>query len=114
MFFTNGGADAAENAIRMARLHTGKHTGPELYRSYHGNTGAAITATGATRGGGRTSSPTATSASSAFLPTARRSGRPPEEECERALQHLEQVIQFEGADTIGAILIETVVGTAGS
>ncbi len=46
VFFTNGGADAAENAIRMARLHTGKHKVLSFYRSYHGNTGAAITATG--------------------------------------------------------------------
>ena len=46
VFFTNGGADAAENAIRMARLHTGKHKVLSFYRSYHGNTGAAINATG--------------------------------------------------------------------
>ena len=42
VFFTNGGADAVENAIRMARLHTGRDTVLSTYRSYHGNTGAAI------------------------------------------------------------------------
>ena len=46
VFFTNGGADANENAIRMARLHTGRDTVLSTYRSYHGNTGAAIVATG--------------------------------------------------------------------
>ena len=42
VFFTNGGADAIENAIRMARLHTGRRKVLSTYRSYHGNTGAAI------------------------------------------------------------------------
>ena len=46
VFFTNGGADANENAIRMARLHTGRDKVLSFYRSYHGNTGAAITSTG--------------------------------------------------------------------
>ena len=46
VFFTNGGADANENAIRMARLHTGRDKILSRYRSYHGNTGAAIVATG--------------------------------------------------------------------
>ena len=46
VFFTNGGADANENAIRMARLHTGRDKVVSTYRSYHGNTGAAIVSTG--------------------------------------------------------------------
>ena len=46
VFFTNGGADGVENAIRMARLHTNKHKVLSTYRSYHGNTGSAINATG--------------------------------------------------------------------
>ncbi|HEY0260059.1 MAG TPA: aminotransferase class III-fold pyridoxal phosphate-dependent enzyme, partial [Lacisediminihabitans sp.] len=46
VFFTNGGADANENAIRMARLVTGRDKILTQYRSYHGNTGAAIVATG--------------------------------------------------------------------
>ncbi len=46
VFFTNGGADANENAIRMARLVTGRDKVISRYRSYHGNTGAAIVATG--------------------------------------------------------------------
>jgi taurine--2-oxoglutarate transaminase len=46
VFFTNGGAEANENAIRMARVHTGRHKVLTMYRSYHGSTAAAITATG--------------------------------------------------------------------
>lgn len=46
VFFTNAGADAIENAIRMARIHTGRDKVLSTYRSYHGNTGVAIVATG--------------------------------------------------------------------
>ena len=46
VFFTNGGADANENAVRMARLHTGRDKVVSTYRSYHGNTGSAVVATG--------------------------------------------------------------------
>ena len=46
VFFTNAGADANENAIRMARLYTGRDKVLSAYRSYHGNTGSAIAATG--------------------------------------------------------------------
>lgn len=113
VFFTNGGADAVENAIRMARLHTGKHKVLSFYRSYHGNTGAAITATGDPR---RWPNEYASQHVHFFGPYFYRSSfwaTSQEEECERALQHLEQVIAFEGPSTVGAILIETVVGTAG-
>jgi taurine---2-oxoglutarate transaminase len=113
VFFTNGGADAVENAIRMARLHTGKHKVLSFYRSYHGNTGAAITATGDPR---RWPNEYASQHVHFFGPYLYRTSfwaTSQEEECERALQHLEQVIAFEGPSTVGAILIETVVGTAG-
>ena len=43
VFFTNGGAEATENALRMARLHTGRHKVIAAYRSYHGATAGAIT-----------------------------------------------------------------------
>lgn len=49
VFFTNAGADANENAIRMARLYTGRDKVLSAYRSYHGNTGSAIAATGDAR-----------------------------------------------------------------
>jgi taurine--2-oxoglutarate transaminase len=113
VFFTNGGADANENAIRMARLHTGRAKVLSFYRSYHGNTGAAITSTGDPR---RWPNEFATGHVHFFGPYLYRSAfwaATPEQECERALQHLEQVIQFEGPPTIAAVLLETIVGTAG-
>jgi taurine---2-oxoglutarate transaminase len=113
VFFTNGGADAIENAIRMARLHTGRAKVLSFYRSYHGNTGAAISSTGDPR---RWPNEYATGHVHFFGPYLYRSAfwaDSPEQECERALQHLEQVIQLEGPATIAAILLETIVGTAG-
>jgi taurine--2-oxoglutarate transaminase len=113
VFFTNGGADAVENAIRMARLHTHKHKVLSAYRSYHGNTGAAIQATGDPR---RWPNEYAAQQVHFFGPFPYRSpfwSDSPEQESERALQHLEEVIKFEGPGTIGAIILESVVGTAG-
>jgi taurine--2-oxoglutarate transaminase len=113
VFFTNGGADANENAIRMARLHTGRDKVLSFYRSYHGNTGAAITSTGDPR---RWPNEYATGHVRFFGPYLYRSAfwaTTPEQESERALQHLEQVIQMEGPPTIAAVLLETIVGTAG-
>ncbi len=113
VFFTNGGADAVENAIRMARLHTNKHKVLSAYRSYHGNTGAAIAATGDPR---RWPNEYAAQHVHFFGPYAYRSSFWSDseiQESERALQHLEQVIAFEGPGTIACIILETVVGTAG-
>ena len=113
VFFTNGGADAVENAIRMARLHTHKHKVLSAYRSYHGNTGAAIQATGDPR---RWPNEYAAQQIHFFGPFPYRSpfwSDSPEQESERALQHLEEVIKFEGPGTIGAISLESVIGTAG-
>jgi taurine---2-oxoglutarate transaminase len=113
VFFTNGGADANENAIRMARLHTGRDKVLSFYRSYHGNTGAAINSTGDPR---RWPNEYATGHVHFFGPYLYRSSfwaSTPEQESQRALEHLEQVIQFEGPGTIAAILIESIVGTAG-
>ncbi|MEI6763722.1 MAG: aspartate aminotransferase family protein [Actinomycetes bacterium] len=113
VFFTNGGADGIENAVRMARLHTGKHKVLSFYRSYHGNTTTAVTATGDPR---RWPNEHATGHVHFFGPYLYRTAfwaQDEAEECRRALEHLEQVIIFEGASTIAAILIESVVGTAG-
>jgi taurine--2-oxoglutarate transaminase len=113
VFFTNGGADAVENAIRMVRLQSHRHKVLSFYRSYHGNTGAAITATGDPR---RWPNEFAYGHVHFFGPYLYRSAfwaQSEEEECKRALEHLEQVIIFEGPATVAAILIESVVGTAG-
>ena len=113
VFFTNGGADAVENAIRMARIHTSRHKVLSMYRSYHGNTGAAISATGDPR---RWPNEFAYGHVHFFGPYLYRSpfwAKTEAEEAQRALEHLEQVIIFEGPNTIAAILIESVVGTNG-
>lgn len=113
VFFTNGGADANENAVRMARLHTGREKVVSFYRSYHGNTGAAIAATGDWR---RMPNEYARGHRHVFGPHAYRSefwSTSPEQEAERSLQHIERVIQAEGPSTIAAFLIESVPGTAG-
>ena len=113
VFFTNGGADANENAIRMARLTTGRDKVLSSYRSYHGNTGAAIVATGDWR---RVPNEYSRGHAHFFGPFLYRSefwATTPEQESERALQHLEHVIVGEGANSIAAILLETVPGTAG-
>lgn len=113
VFFTNGGADAIENAIRMARLHTGRDKVLSTYRSYHGNTGAAIVATGDWR---RVPNEFARGHVHFFGPYLYRSefwATNPEEESARALHHLERVIQSEGAASIAAILLESIPGTAG-
>jgi taurine--2-oxoglutarate transaminase len=114
IFFTNGGAEAVENAVRMARLHTGRQKVLSTYRSYHGATAAAINLTGDPR---RWPSDTAAAGvvhfwgpylyRSAFHATTEA------EECERALAHLASTIAFEGPQTIAAVILETVPGTAG-
>jgi taurine--2-oxoglutarate transaminase len=114
VFFTNGGADANENAVRMARLVTGKRKVLSMYRSYHGNTSTAITLTGDPRRW--PNEPSDGSVAHFFGPYAYRSAfhaDSPEQETARALEHLEQTIVLEGASTIGAIILETVVGTNG-
>jgi taurine---2-oxoglutarate transaminase len=113
VFFTNGGADANENAIRLARLTTGRDKILSTYRSYHGNTGAAIVATGDWR---RVQNEYSRGHVHFFGPFLYRSefwASSPEEESSRALHHLERVIQSEGGSSIAAILLETVPGTAG-
>ena len=113
VFFTNGGADANENAIRMARLTTGRDKVLSQYRSYHGNTGAAIAATGDWR---RMPNEYSRSHVHFFGPFAYRTefwSDSVEQECERALTHLERVIVSQGASTFAAILIEGIPGTAG-
>jgi taurine---2-oxoglutarate transaminase len=114
VFFTNGGAEANENAVRMARLHTGRHKVLAAYRSYHGATAGAIALTGDPRRW--PSEPGMPGIVRYWGPYPYRSSfhaANEQEECERALAHLRDVITFEGADTVAAIVLETVVGTNG-
>jgi len=114
VFFTNGGADANENAVRMARIVTGRRKVLSMYRSYHGNTSTAIALTGDPRRW--PNEPADGSVAKFFGPYLYRSAfhaTTPEQEAQRALEHLEQTIILEGASTIAAIVIETIVGTNG-
>ncbi len=114
VFFTNGGAEAAENALRMARLYTGRHKALTTYRSYHGATSGAIALTGDPR---RWPNETGASGAVKFWgPYPYRSAfhsSNEKEECERALQHLEDVLMVEGPHTVAMIALESVVGTNG-
>ncbi|MFG2173991.1 aspartate aminotransferase family protein [Streptomyces niveus] len=114
IFFTNGGAEATENAVRMARLHTGRPKVLSAYRSYHGSTSTAINLTGDPR---RWASDTGNAGVVRFwAPFLYRSpfyATTEAEECARALEHLESTIAFEGPATIAAIILETIPGTAG-
>ena len=114
VFFTNGGAEATENAVRMARLHTGRHKVLNHYRSYHGATNGAITLTGDPRRW--PSEPGMPGVVKFWGPYTYRSAfhsTTEAQECERALQHLDDVLMVEGGHTVAAIIIETVVGTNG-
>jgi taurine--2-oxoglutarate transaminase len=114
VFFTNGGAEAIENAVRMARLHTGRRKVLSRYRSYHGNTTTAINLTGDARRWPNDYG--AEGVVHFFGPYLYRSAfhaTTPEEECERALEHLEQTILLEGPSTIAAVVLESIPGTAG-
>lgn len=114
VFFTNGGAEAIENAIRMARLHTGRHKVLTAYRSYHGATAGAITATGDPRRWA--SEPGAPGFARFWGPYPYRSAfhsSDAQEECARALSHLADTIMVEGAKGIAAIVLEPVVGSSG-
>ncbi|GAA1641296.1 MULTISPECIES: aspartate aminotransferase family protein [Brevibacterium] len=114
VFFTNGGADANEHAIRMARLHTGRTKVLSAYRSYHGGTQLAVNVTGDPR---RFPNDYSAEGVVHFMPAYQyRSyfGATTEaEETERALRHLEDLIVLEGPANIAALVLETVPGTAG-
>ena len=114
VFFTNGGAEATENAMRMARLHTGRNKVLTMYRSYHGATGGAIQLTGDPRRW--PAEPAMPGIIKFWGPYPYRSAFNSEnelQETERALKHLEDTIMVEGPNYVDAIIMETVVGTNG-
>ena len=112
-FFTLGGAEANENAIKAARLFTGRHKIMVRYRSYHGATHGVMSLTGDPRrlpnepgmaGVVRVMDPT---------PYDYSFGKNDEEIVSNNLRYVEEVIQYEGTDKIAAMFIETVTGTNG-
>jgi taurine--2-oxoglutarate transaminase len=109
VFFTLGGAEAIENAIKMARHVTGRTKILARYRSYHGATLGAMTLTGDPR---RWANEPGIVGVVRYPDTHRWGEKEPRPAAE-ALQGLEDVIRYEGAHTIAAIFLETIVGTNG-
>jgi taurine---2-oxoglutarate transaminase len=112
-FFTNSGAEANENAIRLARLYTGRHKIVARYRSYHGATQGAISLTGDPRRW--PNEPGMSGLVRMFDPYTYRcpAGHPdPCPVCTGA-PHLEEILQYEGPQTVAAVFLETVTGTNG-
>jgi taurine--2-oxoglutarate transaminase len=112
-FFTNGGAEANENAVKLARWYTGRHKVIARYRSYHGATAGAITLTGDPRRW--PAEPGIPGVVRMLDPYTYRcpAGHPdPCPVCTGA-PHLEEILQYEGAHTVAAVILEPVVGTNG-
>ena len=112
-FFTNGGAEANENAVKLARWYTGRHKIIARYRSYHGATAGAITLTGDPRRW--PAEPGLPGVVRMLDPYTYRcpAGHPdPCPVCTGA-PHLEEILQYEGAHMVAAVILEPVVGTNG-
>src|SRR5438477_1234541 len=112
-FFTNGGAEANENAVKLARWHTGRQKIVTRYRSYHGATGGSITLTGDPRRW--YAEPGISGVVRLLDPYTYRcpAGHPdPCPVCTGA-PHLEEILQYEGPHTVAAVIMETVTGTNG-
>ena len=117
--YTLGGADANENAIKLARAYTGKHKILTRYRSYHGASYGAVALTGDPR---RTAwEPAVMPGVVHFLDPYRYRSTFHQNQVEISeeafardyLNHLEEIVQYEGAHTIAAIMLESVTGTNG-
>jgi taurine--2-oxoglutarate transaminase len=108
-FFTNGGAEANENAIKIARFFTGRHKILARYRSYHGATAGSMSLTGDPRRW----------AAEPGIPGVIRVFDPYHgiergwDSVEQSLANIEEVIQLEGSHTIAAFILEPVTGTNG-
>src|SRR5919108_2655372 len=109
VFFTLGGAEAIENAIKLARHHTGRDKVLARYRAYHGATMGAMTLTGDPRRWANEPGLVGV----VRYPDTHRWGEKEPRPVEESLQGLEDVIRYEGAQTIAAVFLATIVGTNG-
>jgi taurine---2-oxoglutarate transaminase len=109
VFFTLGGAEAVENAIKIARHVSGRHKILARYRSYHGATLGAMSLTGDPRRWANEPGIVGV----VRYPDTHRWGEAEPRPAAEALQGLEDVIRYEGAHTIAAVFLETIVGTNG-
>ena len=112
-FFTNGGAEANENAVKLARLVTGRHKIIARYRSYHGATNGSVTLTGDPRRWAV--EPGMAGVVRMFDPYTYRcpAGHPDPCPVCTGTPHLEEILEYEGAHTVAAVILETVTGTNG-
>lgn len=114
VFFTNGGADANENAVKIARMFTGRQKVMSRYRSYHGSTFGAGSLTGEPRR--QPLEPGVPGFVKFFDPYMYRDNLPfatEEEASEFYVKKLREQVIYEGADTIAAIVMETITGSNG-
>jgi taurine--2-oxoglutarate transaminase len=109
VFFTLGGAEAIENAIKFARHYSGKHKILARYRSYHGATLGAMSLTGDPRRWANEPGIVGV----VRYPDTHRWGEAEPRPVGESLQGLEDVIRYEGAGSIAAVFLETIVGTNG-
>src|SRR6266540_3021923 len=109
VFFTLGGAEAIENAIKLARHYTGRYKLLARYRSYHGATLGAMTLTGDPRRWANEPGLVGV----VRYPDTHRWGEKEPRPVEESLRGLEDVIMYEGPHTIAAVFLETIVGTNG-
>jgi taurine--2-oxoglutarate transaminase len=109
VFFTLGGAEAIENAIKLARHFTGRYKVLARYRAYHGATMGAMTLTGDPRRWANEPGLVGV----VRYPDTHRWGEAEPRPVAESLQGLEDVIRYEGAQTIAAVFLETIVGTNG-
>jgi len=108
-FFTNGGAEANENALRIARLFTGRHKIGARYRSYHGGTAGALTLTGDPRRWAAEPGIPGVFRIPDFYHGIQKGFEPTDD----VLARTEEILELEGAKTVAAIIVEPVVGTNG-
>jgi taurine---2-oxoglutarate transaminase len=114
VFFTTGGGEANEDAIKFARVLRGRHKVLTAYRSFHGSAPGAGTLTGENRRW--PNEPGIPGIVRFFAPFPYRSPfhtRDPREEVARAIDHLQEIVNYEGAQNIAALLIEPIVGSNG-
>jgi len=114
-FFTNGGTEAIEHAIKLARLYTGRHKIITLYQSYHGATYGALSAGGDPRGLPHDSQgvPNIIHVENPYFYRCPWNSKTPEECTENAAAHLERIVKYEGPQYIAAILLEGESGSSG-
>lgn len=114
-FFTNGGTEAVEHAIKLARLYTGRHKIITLYQSYHGATYGALSAGGDPRGLPHDSQgvPNIIHVENPYFYRCPWNSKTAEECTKNALAHLERIVKYEGPQNIAAILMEGESGSSG-